>query len=117
MIAIIPHATRTQVVGHCKSGGLNRLDWSWPVSPTKTLIDQCYSVLENYDHRHHLSSPSSSSFSSIFPPSFSLRGLKLEIYINIGFVWLRLGLTQYKDKNDKTEKVLWFLFPHVCLQN
>ena len=42
MIAIIPQATRTQVVGHCKSGGLNRLDWSWPVSPTKALIDQSY---------------------------------------------------------------------------
>ena len=27
---------------YVQSGGLNRLDGSWPVSPTKTLIDQSY---------------------------------------------------------------------------
>ena len=113
----LSYTQQVHVVGHSKNGGLVRLDWSKPVSPTKTLIDQSYQAPENYNHRHHLTSPSSSSFLSIFSPSFSLQELKLEIYINKGFVWLRLGLTQYKDKNDETEKVLWFLFPHFCLQN
>ena len=57
-------------------------------------VCQSYQALENYYHRHHLSAPSSSSFSSIFSPFFSLQGLKLQIYFDAAFVWFRLGLTQ-----------------------
>ena len=36
----LSYTQQVHVVGHSESGGLVRFDWSKPVSPTKTLIDE-----------------------------------------------------------------------------